>query len=184
MKALHGPVQEKDIGNRVDQLSSLQPSFSAPLPSPNNPIAFRSQPHDSAALGSCLACGWAVCLPLCPFSLLQPCSPGGRQPAVITSSLCPPSGRLCPSSASPATSLDDPKPSKDTVSAPTPSPGIWGHPEGPLKLSQDPKGTGGESGCHRRARIACTHQTWHLQQGSASQLASGWSSVPAVPAAA
>ncbi|TKC47687.1 hypothetical protein EI555_004432, partial [Monodon monoceros] len=33
-------------------------------------------------------------------------------------------GRLCPSSASPATSLDHPKPSKDTVSAPTPSPGI------------------------------------------------------------
>lgn len=53
-----------------------------------------------------------------------------------------------------------------------------------LDLSQDPKTMRGEPGCCGRARHAHTHQRWRLQQGRASQLASGWCPVPAVPGAA
>ncbi|KAF6094678.1 hypothetical protein HJG60_011788 [Phyllostomus discolor] len=50
-----------------------------------------------------------------------------------------------------------------------------------LQLSQDAEVMGGEPACHGRARPARTHRRRGLQQGRASQLASGRRPVPAVP---
>lgn len=113
-------------------------------------------PSSEAKLTTALhwAAAWPVaglCLPLSPFSLLQPCSPGGPWPPVVTSvhttQPALPPGPLSPSpatSASPATSLDRSPNSLLKPQSLSPPPRLGFEGALAFKLSQDPGVMGGE----------------------------------------